>query len=120
MPRSKPPFKNNKTWGQTGRTPGSNSQEPVNVPSVGCPLKPAFGLSGQFDGRVECSGRSFALSRRPFRLDLQRTSLPVAGFESAFNISTLNFAKNAKVRIGHPPNCIEAEEASTCGGCRLR
>src|SRR5277367_5699660 len=45
--------------------------------------------------------RAFVVSRRLSRLDLYPPQ-PVA-YVRASNIATLNFAKNTKFRIGHPP-----------------
>jgi hypothetical protein len=47
---------------------------------------------GQFYSWTESSCRSFMFSCRLFRLDLRR------------KIPTLNFAKSAKFRMGHPPS----------------
>ena len=63
---------------------------------TGGPLKPGLGLSGEF--RDFHSVHSDSISSRPLE--------PVAWIWISSNVPTLNFAKNAKFRMGHPSNNV--------------
>ncbi len=80
----------------------------------GSPFKPSFGSIGAVQSGAESCCRSFAVSRRLFRLDLHSPQ-PVA-YVQVSNVPTLNFAKNAKFRMGHtPPMFICATRSELVG-----
>jgi hypothetical protein len=74
----------------------SSTQKPFKL-TAGCPFKPAFGLSGAVPLQWSCPSRSLKFCCRILSLDFQREH------------PTLNFAKNAKFRMGHPASDWKSE-----------
>jgi hypothetical protein len=79
-----------------------------------CPLKPSFGLSGAVR-----AGQSLAAALSWFRVVYSDSIFTVPDsrllvLDQPFNIPTLNFAKNAKFRMGRP------RTPETQGPLRLR